>query len=71
METLELEKSTSKINPQLIISSDYIDLSQYETIPALDEAIKDIEEGRVSEPMTMEEFREYLKRIRWEVENEV
>ena len=61
MEALEVEKLTPK----------YLDLSQYDSIPALDEAIKDIEEGRVSEPMTMEEFREYLKRIRWEVENEV
>jgi hypothetical protein len=37
----------------------------------LDEAIKDIEEGRVSEAMTVEEFGEYLKQMRWEVENEI
>jgi hypothetical protein len=31
----------------------------------LDEALKDIEEGRVSEPMTLEEFKIYLDKI-WE-----
>ena len=32
---------------------------------------KDIEEGRVSKPMTIEEFKDYLKQIRTEVENEI
>ena len=45
MEALELEKPTSKIKPQLIIPSDYIDLSQYDSIPALDRAIAEPDIG--------------------------
>ena len=56
METLELEIKK------------YIDLNQYETIPALDEAIKDIEEGRVYEIKDIDEF---FNEIRWEIDNEV
>jgi len=37
----------------------------------LDEAIKDIEEGRVSEPMTIEEFKVYIDKIWNEANNEV
>ena len=51
METLEAKKE------------ECLDLSKYDSIPALDEAIKDIEEGRVSKPMTIEEFKVFTQKL--------
>ncbi|MCL2040236.1 MAG: hypothetical protein FWG85_07390 [Bacteroidetes bacterium] len=48
METLELEMPKTK----------YIDLNQYQTIPALDRAIAELEAG---EYVTYNSFEEYLE----------
>ena len=50
METLELEKPTTN----------YIDLSQYETIPALDRAIAELEAGEYTISYSFEEYLEEM-----------
>ena len=64
METQTLNKTTTE-------QEQYSDLSQYQSIPALDEAIAEIEAGEVDGPMTIEEFKLYLEQVRWEVDNEI
>ena len=70
METLELEKSTNKINPQLIIPSDYIDLNQYDSIPALDRAIASGFEPEVCN--SWEEYVTLMKKWKeeWDAEDD-
>ena len=59
METLEVEKITKyKINEKYRYPND-------ETI----EAIREVENGDVIQIGSVDDFREYLKQIRWEVEN--
>ena len=51
MEALELVKPRTK----------YINLNQYESIPALDRALAELEAGECSVPMTFEEYLEEIK----------
>jgi DNA topoisomerase IA len=37
----------------------------------LDEALKDVAEGRVSKPMTIKEFKTHLDKVWQEAENEI
>ncbi len=50
------------------VVEEYLDLNRFETIPALDRALAEIDNGECSLPMTFEEYLEETKR--WFEEDE-